>query len=86
MGKELHSIVSICVKNKYLDIEEDMIGNLTNLKDDNSVILISNDRETPYSNINRIINGHDKFISLLEINTICLLNQVMMHMKNYLLK
>lgn len=71
MGKELHSIVSICVKNKYLDIEEDMIGNLTNLKDDNSVILISNDRETPYSNINRIINGHDKFISLLKTDTIC---------------
>lgn len=71
MGKELHSIVSICVKNKYLDIEEDIIGNLTNLKDDNSVILISNDRETPYSNINRIINGHDKFISLLKTDTIC---------------
>ena len=71
MGKELHSIVSICIKNNYLDIEEDMIGNLTNLKDEKTVILISNDRETPYSNINRIINGHDKFISLLKTDTIC---------------
>ena len=71
MGKELHSIVSLCVKNGYLDIEEDILGNLTDLKLDNTVILISNDRETPYSNINRIINGHDKFITLTKNDTIC---------------
>lgn len=71
MGKELHSIVSICVKNGYLDIDENMLGNLTDLKLENTVILLSNDRETPYSNINRIIAGHDKFITLLKTDTIC---------------
>jgi len=71
MGKELHSIVSICTKNGYLNIDENMLGNLTDLKLDNTVILISNDRETPYSNINRIIAGHDKFISLEKTDTIC---------------
>ena len=71
MGKELHSIVSICTKNKYLDIEEGMIGNLTDLKLDNTVILISNDRESPYANINRILSDHDKFVTLLPTDTIC---------------
>lgn len=71
MGKELHSIVSLCIKNGYLNIEEDIIGNLTDLKNPNSIILISNDREAPYSNINRIINGHDKFITLENTDTIC---------------
>ena len=71
MGKELHSIVSICIKNNYLDIDENMLGNLTDLKLDNTVILISNDRETPYSNINRMIAGHDKFITLEKTDTIC---------------
>ena len=71
MGKELHNIVSICVKNGYLDIDENMLGNLTDLKLDNTVILLSNDRETPYSNINRIIAGHDKFITLEKTDTIC---------------
>lgn len=71
MGKELHNIVSLCAKSGYLDIEEDMIGNLTDLKQDNTVILISNDRETPYSNINRILNGHDKFITLEKTDTVC---------------
>lgn len=71
MGKELHSIVSICVKNGYLNIEDDVIGNLTDLNSLDTIILISNDREAPYSNINRIISGHDKFITLENTDTIC---------------
>ncbi len=71
MGKELHTIVHLCVKNGYLDIDEEMLGNLTDLKLDNTVILISNDRESPYQNINRIISGRDKFITLEKTDTIC---------------
>lgn len=71
MGKELHTIVQLCVKNGYLDIDENMLGNLTDLKLDNTVILISNDRESPYQNINRIISGRDKFVTLLKTDTIC---------------
>ncbi len=71
MGKELHTIVNICVKNGYLDIEEDIIGNLTDLKANNTVILISNDREAPYANINRILSGRDKFVTLENTDTIC---------------
>ena len=71
MGKELHTIVSICVKNGYLDIDEDIIGNLTDLKIPNTVVLISNDRESPYANINRLIAGRDKFITLEKTDTIC---------------
>lgn len=71
MGKELHTIVNICVKNGYLDIDESLIGNLTDLKHNDTVILISNDREAPYSNINRIINGRDKFVTLEKTDTVC---------------
>ncbi len=71
MGKELHTIVTLCVKNGYLDIDESMLGNLTDLKLNDTVILISNDREAPYSNINRILSGHDKFITLEKGDTIC---------------
>ena len=71
MGKELHSIVSLCVNNGYLDIEEGILGNLTDLKIDNTVILISNDRESPYSNINRILSDRDKFVTLKKTDTIC---------------
>ena len=71
MGKELHTIVNICIKNGYLNIDESLLGNLTDLKNPNTVILISNDREVPYSNINRILSGHDKFITLEKGDTVC---------------
>ena len=71
MGKELHSIVNICVKHGYLNIKEELLGNLTDLKSENTIILISNDRESPYANINRLINNRDKFISLEKNDTIC---------------
>ena len=71
MGKELHSIVNICVKHGYLNIKEELLGNLTDLKSENTVILVSNDRESPYANINRLINNRDKFITLEKTDTIC---------------
>ena len=71
MGKELHTIVNIAIKNGYLDVDESIIGNLTDLKLSNTIILISNDREAPYANINRIISGRDKFVTLEKTDTIC---------------
>ena len=71
MGKELHTIVNLCVKNGYLDIDESMLGNLTDLKSSDTIILISNDRESPYANINRLLAGRDKFITLEKTDTIC---------------
>lgn len=71
MGKELHTIVNMSILNGYLEVDKNMIGDLTNLKDEDAIILVSNDRETPYSNINRIVNGYDKFITLQKTDTIC---------------
>ncbi len=72
MGKELHSIVNMSVDEGYLDIDKEILGDLTNLKDEDAVILVSNDRENPYYNINRIVSGYDKFVMLKETDTICL--------------
>ena len=71
MGKELHTIVNMSIDEGYIDAPKDMIGDLTNLKDSDAIIIVSNDRETPYSNIGRIVNGYDKFITLETSDTIC---------------
>lgn len=71
MGKELHAIVNMSIDEGYIDAPKSMIGDLTNLKDPDAIIIVSNDRETPYSNIGRIVNGYDKFISLETTDTIC---------------
>lgn len=70
MGKKLQNMVNYAVENNYLKIEEGLLGDLSNLKDDNAIILVSDDKAYPYANLNKILNGYDKFINLLPTDTI----------------
>ena len=70
MGKSLQDLVSMCIREKYLKINPTKIGDLSNLNDKGTVILISDGKEKPYANIERIINGNDKYIKLDPTDTI----------------
>lgn len=70
MGKKLQLIINMAIKEGFLNVSPNLIGDLTNLKDENSVILVSNDREMPFYNLNRIVSGYDKFITLKNTDTI----------------
>ena len=70
MGKKLQFIINMAIKEGYLKVSPDLIGDLTNLKDENSIILVSNDREMPFYNLNRIVSGYDKFVTLRETDTV----------------
>jgi len=72
MGKKLQNIVDYAINNKYLSIQKNMIGDLSNINDENVVILTSNERGKPYSVINKIVNGYDKFIKLNNTDTVFL--------------
>ena len=64
MGKTLQSILSFATKEKYLNYAEEIIGDLSNIEDENAIILISENRATPYSSLNKILDGYDKYIKL----------------------
>lgn len=70
MGKKLQNIISYSTKEGYLTIEENALGDLSNLKDDNAVLLVSDDKAYPYANLNKILNGYDKFVTLLPTDTV----------------
>ncbi len=70
MGKPLQDLVNMCLTNKYLKINPTKIGDLSNLNDKGVVVLISDGKEKPYANIERIIHGNDKFIKLNPNDTI----------------
>lgn len=72
MGKRLQNVVEYATQNKYLFIDKNCIGDLSNINDENVVILNSNERERPYSTINKIVNGYDKFVKLQPSDTIFL--------------
>lgn len=70
MGHKLQSIINDILKHKYINFDMNRIGDLSNINDKDAVILISNEREKPFMNLNRIINGYDKFISLKPTDTV----------------
>lgn len=70
MGKPLQDLVNMCIRDKYLKINPTKIGDLSNLNDKGTVILISDGKEKPYANIERIIKGNDKYIKLEPTDTI----------------
>lgn len=69
MGKRLEKTVLKSIENGYIDFDKNRLGNIHHL-DNNTIIIVSDEREKPYSNIKRIVKGYDKFINLKEDDTI----------------
>ena len=70
MGKKLQKTLYDAIDMGYLAIDKKKIGNLTNIDDKNSIILISDEKEKPLGNLERIVKGFDKYISIKETDTI----------------
>ena len=70
MGKTLQDIISKAIEQKYLTIDPNKIGTLSDLELKDTVILISDEKEKPFANLERIIKGYDKFIKIKETDTI----------------
>ncbi len=70
MGKYLQELINDSIDMKYLTIDKKKIGDLTNLEDKDVVVLISDEKEKPFMNLERILKGFDKYIKLKETDTI----------------
>ena len=76
MGHKLQGIINDILNNGYINFNRDRIGDLSNLNDKDVVILISNEREKPFMNLNRIINGYDKFVKIKDTDTVLFLEPI----------
>lgn len=64
MGKFLQNIVSMAKQEGYLTFNDELLGDLNNVEDENAILLVSENKENPYGGINKIINNYDKYIKL----------------------
>ena len=64
MGKKLQNFIRFAHENGYLNYQEELIGDLSNVNDDNAILLICDDKANAYAAINKIVNGYDKYITL----------------------
>lgn len=70
MGKVLQETINNSIALGYLTIDTNKIGDLSNINDKNVVILVSDEKEKPFANLERIIKGFDRYIKLKETDTI----------------
>ena len=70
MGKALQDTINKALDNNYLAIDKRKIGTLSDLNNKDTVVLISDEKEKPFANLERIIKGYDKFIKIKETDTI----------------
>lgn len=76
MGKKLQELINYVIDNNYVKFDKDRIGSLNNVEDKDAVILVSNENEKPFSNLERIVNGYDKYIKIRPNDTIFYLDPV----------
>ena len=70
MGKNLQNIINNAINGGYLNVNKEVIGSLTDLETKDTVIMISDEKEKPFANLERIIKGFDKFIKIKDTDTI----------------
>jgi len=70
MGKPLQEMINSAIDDGYLMLDRDRIGTLADIESKNAIVLISDEKEKPFANLERIIKGFDKYIEIKENDTI----------------
>ncbi|MBE6144409.1 MAG: ribonuclease J [Firmicutes bacterium] len=76
MGKRLENIIVRAIEEGYVKFDKSRIVNIHHVNDENVVVIISDEREKPFSNMKRILNGYDKFIKITQNDTVVFATQV----------
>ena len=70
LGKRLENMIYNAIDMNYINFDKKKIGTIKNINDESVVVIVSDERERPYSNISRIIKGYDKFLKIDEDDTV----------------
>ncbi len=70
LGKRLENMINSAIDMKYIKFNKNRIGTIKNINDKDVIVIVSDERERPFSNISRIIKGYDKFLTITEKDTV----------------
>lgn len=76
MGKSLENIIFKGIEFNYIDFDKERIKSISHVNDEGILVIISNDREKPYSSLKRILRNSDKFVTLKESDTVVNLSPI----------
>jgi len=70
MGKRLEGVILKAIDMNYVKFDKKRIKSIHHVNDDKIVVIVSDEREKPFSNLKRILRGYDKFIEITKDDTI----------------
>ena len=76
MGKRLENIIYRAIELGFINFDKERIKNIHHINDENIVILMSNERESSFQNMQRAIKGFDKFLTLNETDLVVLASPI----------
>ena len=76
MGKYLENIILKGIELGYIDFDKDRIRTLSHVNDKGIAVIISDERERPYTSLKRIVRGGDKFVQFTDKDTVVMLSPV----------
>lgn len=76
LGKRLEKGITQAIDMHYVKFDKKRMKTISHVKDEGIIILVSDEREKPFSQMSRIVKGYDKFIQLTEEDTIVFLSPV----------
>ena len=76
MGKNLENIISKSIDMGLIKFDKKRIKNIHHVNDSGIVVIISNEKERPYSSLKRILRHSDKFITLKEEDTVVIASPI----------
>lgn len=76
LGKRLETMIQNAIEMGYMKFDKKRLLNIRHVNDEGILVLVSDEREKPFSNIKRIVKGYDKFVHLTKEDTICFASPV----------
>ena len=70
LGRRLENMIYNAIDMGYINFDKKKIGTIKNIDDEDVIVIVSDERERPYSNISRIIKGYDKFLKIKKEDTV----------------
>ena len=76
IGKNLENIIMKSIDYGFVQFDKNRIKNIRHVNDDGIIVIISNEKEKPYSSLKRILRKSDKFITLKEEDTVVIASPI----------
>ncbi len=70
LGKRLETTVNKAIDMGYMNFDKKRLLGIRHVNDEGIIVLISDEREKPFSNMKRIVKGYDKFIHIKPEDTV----------------